>query len=481
MTSRWRVGGHLLFLAATVTLAIPEPELAQAAQAGNAGTRNDITDVQGVSVGTYSPAGGHTGSTVLYFNQRGTGGYDVRGGAPITRETDLLDPVNEVQHANAVLLTGGGDYGLAAGPGVMQNLYSQGIGFPVGLTDNSQVVPIVPGAAINDLGRGAPFSSRPDFNYGVQASAAATGQTTPSAVAAGNVGAGVGAVAGGLKGGVGSASQVIAGQGLPQGMVVAAYVVVDSVGSPVDTVNGCTLIGTRMGLAGEFNVVPPPHGCDGYQAPQAPGVSTVSRGGVIGVVATNVTLDKTFSKKFASAGQDGLLLGVSPTHTMFDSDVMFGISTGFVTPGAGVIPDCVHAEVSDGTILGPGTACLLLLNMLLQAASDTVSRAVAHAMLSATSVPGVALSYCDRFAGACPASASSGAAAHSAPTVPGARPRATLPQPTIRPPALPSPPSLGISPPALSRFALLLLLLGWLGFAGFTARRGGAGYGVARA
>jgi hypothetical protein len=150
---------------------------------------------------------------------------------------------------------------------------------------------------------------------------------------------------------------------------------------------------------------------------------------------------------------------------------MFGVSTGYVTPGVGTIPDCVHAEISDGTILGPGTACLLLLNMLLQAASDTVSRAVAHAMISAVSVPGVALSYCDRFPGACPAASTAAPAGRTAPAVPTGRPPAVQPGPSLRVPVLPAPPKVGISPPALSRFALLMVVLGWLWFAAIGARR----------
>src|SRR5690606_13609315 len=167
---------------------------------------------------------------------------DVRGGGPGTRETDLLDPRNLVERAHAIVLSGGSAYGLAAATGVMERLADAGIGFPVG-AGQRQVVPIVPGAVIFDLGRGGDFRATPGAEFGAAAYDAASDGPVPL----GTVGAGAGAVAGGLKGGVGSASAV-----LDDGSTVAALAVVNAVGSTVDPGSG-ELYGARFGLPGEFD------------------------------------------------------------------------------------------------------------------------------------------------------------------------------------------------------------------------------------
>src|SRR5881296_293883 len=170
------------------------------------GPLNAITDVPGIEVGQYTStdatSGGGTGTTVVVSRAGAVGGVSQRGGAPGTRETDLLRPENLVEKVNAVVLSGGSAYGLAAADGVMRCLEAQGIGFPVG---GGHVVPIVPSAILFDPGRCAAFSVRPDASFGMGACEAAKG----GPVQQGNVGAGAGARSGGSKGGLGTASTVL--------------------------------------------------------------------------------------------------------------------------------------------------------------------------------------------------------------------------------------------------------------------------------
>src|SRR5690625_54845 len=131
------------------------------------GEHNAITDVAGVEVGHYQETedGAYTGTTVVLVKDGAVGGVDVRGSAPGTRETDLLDPINMVQEVQAIVLSGGSAYGLEAATGVMRYLEEQGIGHPVG---QDRVVPIVPAAILFDLGRGGDWTRRPDADFGYQ-------------------------------------------------------------------------------------------------------------------------------------------------------------------------------------------------------------------------------------------------------------------------------------------------------------------------
>lgn len=313
-----------------------------------AGAHNGLTDVPGLRVGhaALDGPGALTGTTVVLTPPGGAvGGVDVRGSAPGTRETDLLDPGATVQRVHAVLLTGGSAYGLAAASGVVARLEAAGIGFEV----PGGVVPIVPGAVLFDLGRGGDFTARPDASLG----AAAYDAASDGPVAQGAVGAGTGAVVGGLKGGVGTASVVLEG-----GAVVAALVVANAVGSALDPATGVPL-GVRMGLAGEF----PPITVDERAraalraAPLRPTPGTAT---TLAVVATDVTLDKAGCRRLATMGHDGLARAVSPVHTIMDGDVIFGLSTA-MRP----LPEPLE------------------LFALQAAAADVVSRAMAHAVLAA--------------------------------------------------------------------------------------------------
>jgi len=352
-------------VACVVLSAVASPAWAQVP-----GPNNAITDVPGISVGHFT---GHplTGTTVVRAEHGGqgvAGGVSQRGGAPGTRETDLLKPENMVQIVNAITLSGGSAYGLAAASGVMQCLESQGVGFPV----PGGVVPIVPTAILFDPGRcGAPFNSRPNFSFGLNACSAA--RSGP--VQEGNVGAGAGAVSGGVKGGLGTASVV-----LDNGVIVGAIVAVNSVGSTFDA-NG-NLYAAPLELAGEFgNLIP-------IQSGPPPGMSRPAavpggllRNTTIAVVATNVELTKTQATKIAQMADDGLARAIKPTHTPYDGDTVFALGTGRISMAS--LGDPAFAEYLIGS-----------------AAADALSRAVVHAILSADSTS-CEKSYCDLFPNAC--------------------------------------------------------------------------------
>lgn len=324
------------------------------------GPANAITDVVGVRVGhaTRLEPGWLTGVTVVVPPPGTVGGVDVRGGGPGTRETDALDPRNLVTAVDAVVLSGGSAFGLAAADGVMAELYAAGRGWPVG--GPGQVVPIVPSAILFDLGRGGPFENHPGAEDGRAAYRAAYAAAEGAPVAQGSVGAGTGAKAGGLRGGVGTASAV-----LSTGATVGALVVVNAVGSPVDA-DGA-LYGCRCGIGAEFAALPTPgaeavttywSGVAAEQAALRAGTATT-----VGVVATDTTLTKAQCAKLAGVAHDGLARAISPVHTAFDGDTVFALATG--ARPAPTAPDVIELQT---------------------AAADCVSRAIAHGILAATSV-----------------------------------------------------------------------------------------------
>jgi putative pantetheine hydrolase len=324
------------------------------------GRTNTITDVAGIRVGHATRVGDGwlTGTTVVLPPPTGaTAGVDVRGGGPGTRETDLLDPRANVSAVHAVVLSGGSAFGLAAADGVMQALFEAGTGYLVGAPPATTIVPIVPGAVIFDLGRGGDVRNRPDASFGAEAVAAASDGPVPLGV----VGAGAGAKSGGLKGGVGSASVVLA-----DGATVGAVVVVNSVGSTVDPDTG-DLYAARFALPGELPAMRRPDAAE-LEAARETALSRGPMGGylstTIGVVATDVALTKAQCAKVCGVAHDGLARAIRPVHTMFDGDTMFTLATG-----ARPAPDPFRFHA------------------LLDVAGDCVTRAVAHAMLAATTVP----------------------------------------------------------------------------------------------
>jgi L-aminopeptidase/D-esterase-like protein len=278
-------------------------------------TNQTLTAIEGISVGHTHNLDGPTGCTVVLCPPNTVGGVDQRGGAPGTRETDLLRPLHMVEHIHAVLLAGGSAYGLDAAGGVMRYLEERNIGFNVGVG----VVPIVPAAIVFDLDVGDP-AIRPDATMGYAACQAAS-----SGVAAeGCVGAGAGAKVGMLMGrdfacksGVGSA--VI---DLGDGLLVGALIVVNALGDVIGA-DGQILAGARLPpegdrFAGALNILPM------MARIQASGAGST----VIGVVATSARLTKEETNKIAQMAQDGLARAVCPAHTMLDGDTIFALATG---------------------------------------------------------------------------------------------------------------------------------------------------------
>ena len=281
-----------------------------------------VVDVPGLQVGHFTLSERLTGCTVVLAPHGAVGAVDVRGAAPGTRETDLLDPANLVDKVHAVLLSGGSAFGLDAATGVVRWLDEQGIGFETGYGR----VPIVPAAVLFDLPVVRPGDdpkARPDAQAGYQACQAAS-TATP---AAGNVGAGAGACVGKLfgldrcmKGGIGNASVRVGP------WVVGALVACNAVGDVIDPATGQVLAGARTAdgrslldtqralLQGERGNSP------------LPGTNTT-----IGVIATNATLTKPQAKRLAMSAHDGLARSIRPAHTTLDGDTLFALATGTET------------------------------------------------------------------------------------------------------------------------------------------------------
>jgi L-aminopeptidase/D-esterase-like protein len=307
------VRATLLALLGGVIAAPPE------ARAETANPAKGLTAVTGLKVGHHTLRERPTGCTVVIATAGAVAGVDVRGGAPGTRETDLLDPVSTVQQVHAIVLSGGSAFGLDAATGAMRWLEEKGIGYET----RAGLVPIVPAAILFDLGVGD-GRIRPGADCGYQAAAAATDDR----VSEGNVGAGAGATVGKLlgpgrsmKAGVGTAALI-----LPDGLVVAALVAVNAVGDVVDPSTGRVVAGVRTpdgkGLADarlllRAGALMPPR-----EAPRT-GENTT-----IGVVATNARLTKVEATKVAQMAHDGLARALSPTHLPSDGDTVFALATG---------------------------------------------------------------------------------------------------------------------------------------------------------
>jgi L-aminopeptidase/D-esterase-like protein len=339
------------------------------------GEHNAITDVPGVLVGQVGSAEPPylTGTTVVHLPGTAVAGVDVRGGAPGTRETDLLKPMNSNPGINAIVLTGGSAFGLDTAGGVMAVLAERGEGVRVGELPN-EVVPIVPAAVIFDLGRGGDFTARPDADWGRRAIEAAAG----GPVAVGNVGAGTGARASVLKGGVGTASVRF-----DDGTTVGALAVVNAAGSALAP-DG-TLVAARYGLGEEFaGLAVPTEPVPQPPAPPRPGTNTT-----IAVVATDVPLDKTATARMALVAHDGLARAIEPTHTLVDGDTVFAVSAAD--------PEAARLSVLRSTA---DPAALWQLERVYAAAARTLARAIVRGLLAAESVDtrdGRLLSYRDTF------------------------------------------------------------------------------------
>lgn len=295
----------------------------QAARPGN----ETLTAVPGVKVGHFTLTERPTGCTVVLVEQGAVAGVDVRGAAPGTRETDLLDPVNTVDKVHGIVLSGGSAFGLDAASGVMRFLDERGSGFKVTSHGMPVNVPIVPAAVLIDLGVGGKPHVRPTAECGFRAATAAT----TAAVVEGSVGAGAGATVGkvagyrrAMKGGLGSAAIR-----MPDGLIVAAIVAVNALGDIVDPETGRIVAGTRTadgrGFADARVLL------RSGDSGQPSGDNTT-----IGVIATNRALTKTQATKIAQMAHDGLARVIYPIHTPADGDTIFAISTSVDTRPADV-------------------------------------------------------------------------------------------------------------------------------------------------
>lgn len=299
-----------------------------------------LTAIPGLRVGHATDQTRWTGCTVILCDgpdgAGAVGGVDQRGGAPGTRETDLLRPLHLVQEVHAVVLTGGSAFGLAAADGVMRYLRERNIGFPAGPAR----VPIVPAAVLFDLGIGA-ADAFPDAEMGYAACLAASA----APVEEGNVGAGTGCTVGkalgmtcATKTGLGSACITVEAHGRAP-LHVAALMAVNAFGDVVDEA-GRVIAGLRPPPGASFHDTLGFLCSDIAAALPWPGAATV-----IGVVATNARLTKEQANKVAQMAHDGLARAIRPAHTMFDGDTIFALATGAVEASATVV-GALAAEVT---------------------------------------------------------------------------------------------------------------------------------------
>jgi L-aminopeptidase/D-esterase-like protein len=317
---------------------------------GSARADPGLTAVPGLKVGHHTLDRRPTGCTVVLTEGGAVGGVDVRGGAPGTRETELLNPVNTVSEVHGIALSGGSAFGLAAADGVMKFLEEKGIGFRT----SGGAVPIVPSAILFDLGVGD-ASIRPGADCGYAAARAAGA----GPVDEGNVGAGAGATVGKLlgskramKGGLGSASIQ-----LPGGLVVAALVAVNAVGNVTDPATGRFIAGARTDDGGSIADL---------RAWLRKGPAAGARpleNTTLGVVATNARLTKAQATRIAQMAHDGYARAIYPSHLTSDGDTIFALATG------------AHAASADVNVIG-------------SAAADATADAIVRAVRAARGVPG---------------------------------------------------------------------------------------------
>jgi L-aminopeptidase/D-esterase-like protein len=310
-----------------------------------------ITEVAGLKVGHFTDTRRPTGCTVILAEEGAVAGVDVRGSAPGTRDTDLLNPINSVQMVHAIMLAGGSAFGLDAATGAMRYLEEHGIGFDMRVAR----VPIVPAAILFDLGVGD-AKIRPDAEAGYKACKAATA----AAPAEGNVGAGAGATVGKLfgmdramKSGIGTSAIKL------DGITVGAIVAVNAVGDVFDPATGKVIAGARTkdgkslvnSMAALLRGEPLP--------PLLAGGATT-----IGVVATDVALTKVQASKVAQMAHDGLARTINPVHTAYDGDTIFALATGKSSKPANV------------TLIGA-------------LAAEAIAQAVVRAVRAARRLPGL--------------------------------------------------------------------------------------------
>ena len=313
-------------------------------------TANDtLTRIPGIKVGHETDLAAATGCTVILCPPKTVGAVDVRGGAPGTRETDLLAAHNLVSEVTAVVLSGGSAFGLATADGVMRWHAERGIGYQ---SRSGVTVPIVPAAILFDLTTGEP-GAYPDADFGYRACQNAT----DAPVVMGSVGAGTGARIAALlgserasKGGIGSA--VVA---LPGGLLVGALMAVNAVGNVI-AANGDVLAGLRAADGDGFDSVLDT--MSGLMAAQLDSRENT----VIGAIVTNGALNKAQLHKVAQMAHDGIARAVNPAHTLYDGDTIFALATG--------------EKPADASLAGAYAA-------------EVVAEAIRRAAIHATSLAGV--------------------------------------------------------------------------------------------
>lgn len=323
------------------------------------GPQNSLLDVPGVGVGSAVDPVARTGTTVILPDRRVVASVDVRGGAPGTRETDLLTPSCMVEAIDGIVLSGGSAFGLTAASRIAELLAAEGRGFAIGPTR----IPILPAAILFDMANGGDkdWGTAPPFTRLGEEALRAVGDP----ILCGKHGAGYGAKAGGLEGGLGTASY-IAGD-----LVVAALVAANPVGEAVmpgsDRLFAALFEQTgEMGgqPAGPSNL-PPPEPPPVPATPQAAADPGLAGNTTIGVVATNAALTKAECRRLAIQAQDGIALAVRPAHTPHDGDTIFALSTG------------------DAALEGSRSHALGHLGAV---AAECVARAIGRAVYSATSI-----------------------------------------------------------------------------------------------
>jgi L-aminopeptidase/D-esterase-like protein len=320
-------------------------------------TNTTITAVDGLKVGSITLSSGTTGCTVILVEGEGApGGVSQRGGAPGTRETDLLNPLNMVDKVNAVVLSGGSAFGLDSATGTVKWLEEHGIGWDVGVTK----VPIVPSAILFDLPIGNNAKNHPGADCGYKAVEAAT--TAP--VAMGTIGAGAGATVGkmggpgmSMKGGLGSAALR-----MPNGLVVGAIVAVNAAGDILDPNTGTVVAGARKpdGTFADARTLLR----SGALFERRGAATRPVENTTIGLVATNAKLTKAEVSRMALMGDDGYARAIFPSHTMGDGDTVFSLATGRWN----------------------GQADVSLIGAL---AADAMAAALVQAVTQATTLPGL--------------------------------------------------------------------------------------------
>ena len=295
--------------------------------------------VAGLEIGHYTSPERPTGCTVVIARKGAVAGVDVRGAAPGTRETDLLDPGNLVQQVHAIMLSGGSAWGLEAATGAVRWLEEQGVGLDIGVGR----LPLVPAAVLFDLHVGD-MRIRPDAQAGYAACQAASDQSPTE----GNVGAGAGATVGkvfgmqhAMKGGIGWASVHVGG------VTVGALIACNAVGDVIQPATGLPLAGARSHCGQQLR-----NTHQALLAGLAPQTILAGSNTTIGVIATDAALSKIQAQRLATVGHDGLARTINPVHTMSDGDTLFALATGLAPthPGMLVLASMATEAVAQATL-----------------------------------------------------------------------------------------------------------------------------------